>query len=337
MKKILYLLFHYPQTTETYIKTEIEAVRDRYELRIVANGMASDPYTNHFPFILAPDNLNQLAEVIREFKPDVLHSHWFMSNVGLLSRITGVPFTLRSHSFDTSWRGAMPGYFASMIPDVNSDRCLGVLAFPHIHQKLIGHGIRAEKLVASYPVVDIPRFHNREPNGRAVMTIGAFVPKKQMEDALRIAKWMTDHPGTVPREFNLWVLEYGVEALWKLNEEMGRPAHPQPRAEPEEMPAIYKRHEWLLFTANRELNSVGWPLCIAEAQASGVGVLLPDLRPDLHQYAGPSGYFYNTLEEAAEILAGPYPEEKRLAAFDYCQQWDFQRHVNQLTDLWDRA
>jgi hypothetical protein len=193
-------------------------------------------------------------------------------------------------------------------------------------------GIREDKLVVSYPVADLQRFNNLAPNGEGVMGLGACVAKKQMEDILRVAK-----SGHVKREFNLWAIEYGVDDLKAVNEKNGNPVKFQPGTPHEMMPAVYKKHHWLFVTANREMNTLGWPLCVAEAQASGRGVLLPDLRPDLHEYAGASAYFYNTLDEAAAILASPFPPEKRLAAFHHCQQWDFRYHKHHLTDLWDKA
>ena len=90
-----------------------------------------------------------------------------------------------------------------------------------------------------------------------------------------------------------------------------------------DMPPMYKKHEWLVYTACRTLGHVGWPMAVAEAQASGVGVLVPNLRPDLADYVGEAGYLYDSLEEAAEIIQQPFPDDKRQL-----------RHDFQRTELW---
>jgi hypothetical protein len=76
---------------------------------------------------------------------------------------------------------------------------------------------------------------------------------------------------------------------------------------------------------------------IAEAQASGVGVLMKNLRPDLKDFVGPCGFLYNSVEEAAKILSQPFPEELRQMGFEHAKKNDIEQHKHVLTDLWDRA
>ena len=78
------------------------------------------------------------------------------------------------------------------------------------------------------------------------------------------------------------------------------------------MPAEYKKHQWLVYTASTELRTVGWPLAIAEAQASGVGVVMANIRADIAQYVGSAGFVYDTFEEVHEIVRQSFDHDQRL-------------------------
>jgi hypothetical protein len=99
----------------------------------------------------------------------------------------------------------------------------------------------------------------------------------------------------------------------------------------------YKQHQWLVYTAAFELATVGWPMAVAEAQAAGVGVCMPNIRPDLKEYIGNAGYLYDSISEVAEIIAKPVPDEIREAGFLQAKKSDIQEHKHLLTDLWHKA
>ena len=200
--RVLYVLKNFPQMSETYIKTEIEAVQESCDIRIVSTKAANLPAKNHAPYEQFTD-LAAIREVIEEFRPDVLHSHWLHSVkiLGNLSRLTGVPFTVRAHSFDSIWPepysvvervpffGAFrnPSHIRRAVDLINGELCLGVLNFPFARSRLERAGIRPDKLFDCYPVVNYRLFHNEEPNGDAIMNVGACIPKKKMEDFLDLA------------------------------------------------------------------------------------------------------------------------------------------------------
>ena len=91
----MYILKNFPQMSETYIKTEIEAVRERCEIAVVATKKANLPAKNHVPFRQIED-LSVIRELIKEFRPHVLHSHWLHSAklLGKLASKINVPFTV---------------------------------------------------------------------------------------------------------------------------------------------------------------------------------------------------------------------------------------------------
>jgi glycosyltransferase involved in cell wall biosynthesis len=335
--RILYVVHHFPQISETYIRSEIEALSDEYDIRVVSLNQANYPYKTHAPYQVTDDPAT-IEAAIAEFQPNVLHTHWlemarvvayfagfFPSNRGR----PNIPFTIRTHSFDVlEQKGQLIEDSAAL---VNSDLCLGILAFPFARPLLEQGGVRPEKIHDCYPVVNYPRFLDRSPNGKGVMNVGACLPKKQMADFLELACAFPDRP------FDLYALGYQTPEITRLNESRGDPVRIIPPVEPEDMRAEYKKHEWLVYTASRDMNSVGWPMAVAEAQAAGVGVCLPNIRPDLNEYVGGAGFLYNSVSEVAEILRKPFPDEMRQMGFEQAKKSDIVRHKTILTDLWQGA
>lgn len=345
--RILYILPHYPQISETYMQVEISALRDEYEIKIISLKEPDLAYKNHDPYRLIADPV-QLREAVEEFRPSIIHSHWLHRRsvplIGDLARQTNVPFTIRAHSFDSIWKWKQPSLFGRLlgkndvpqsivnaVPIVNDDLCLGVLAFPFVRPHLERAGMRAEKIYDCYPVVDYERFQDSSPNGQAVMNGGACLPKKKMEDFLALA---TALPET---EFNLYAMGYRVKDLRQANGKLGSPVNIMPTVEPDEMPREYKKHRWLVYTASSEIITTGWPVMIAEAQASGVGVCMRKIRPDLEEYIGECGFLYDSIHDARDIISQPFPEELRQIGFEHAKKSDIQRHKHILTDLWQKA
>lgn len=332
--RVMYVLLQYPQLSETYIRSEIEALKADFEIEIISLIPADYPYRDFFPFKLLASR-EDIQREIERFRPDVLHTHWLHTQLEVvirLARDNDTPFTVRAHSFDTLFTPpAIPGALAQAVEALNSDLCLGVLALPFSVQNLLYAGIDARKITAVYPVVDYANFLDRSPNGDAVLNVGASLPKKKFEDFVQLGASL---PGL---EFNLYSIGYGSAALETANEAQGSPIRVRRPVEPGDMPAVYKHHRWLVVTASKEMGTVGWPLCIAEAQASGVGVCVPNLRPDLRDYVGESGFFYESVDEVRDIITRPYPERMRQAGFEQARKSDVGGHKTVLTDLWQLA
>ncbi|MBW4647120.1 MAG: hypothetical protein KME06_00235 [Kastovskya adunca ATA6-11-RM4] len=353
MKKasVMYIIRGYPQISQTYVKTELEAIHDDYDVTIVSRKPSNVPYQNHFPYhhLTKQDAIRELVEQV---KPDVIHTHYLnqLEFVGSLAEKMGIPFTVRSHSYDTmalrkkNWKGRIREVLERNTPQfqkvakikqnlhwANHELCLGILSFPFARQYMEKAGVRADKIIDCYPVVNYELFHDRSPNGNAIMNTGAAIPKKKMEDYIQLASWMPE------QEFNLYALGYDVDQLKALNEAKGNPVNIILPVEPNQMRPEYKKHQWLVYTAAFDLATVGWPMAVAEAQAAGVGVCVPRIRPDLQEYVGEGGFLYDSIEEVREIIAKPVPEEIREAGFLQAKKSGIQEHKHLLTELWDKA
>jgi hypothetical protein len=331
-KRVEYVLRQYPQVTETYIETEIRAAWECHDVDIVALNVATEPSRDHHPFCCVGGNDEQAAiKVASEFKPDVVHGHE-LDNARMLSRVAralGLPFTVRAHSYDVLGLGPER---LSVIADVlNADDCLGCLAFPFARPMLTSAGVSDDKIHDCFPVLDYGRFYDTSPNGDGIMNVGACQPKKQMDDFLSLARSM---PGC---QFDLFAVGFEIDSLRPRNWELGSPVKFMPRLDHRDMPAAYKQHQWLVYTASPAVGTVGWPVAVAEAQASGVGVCMRHIRPDLRDYLGNAGFLFDRLEEVREIVSQPVPTSVREKGFLQARKSDIRRHLSILGRLWAQA
>ncbi len=342
--RVAVVVGEYPETSETYVHWELHALSHDYELLIVSLGPPGIPFQDHLPYVHI-SNEDEIASAIARFGPIAIHTHYLtrLDLMGRLAERTGVPFTVRSHSFDVLQTFNIEGIedperlarrrgrAAEIAAHVNADACAGVLCFPFTRPMLEEGGCRPEKLVDCFPVMNLDLFLDRSPNGRGVMNTGAALPKKAMEDFLRLASRKRE------LDFTLYALGHKVGELARLNDELGRPVRFSNPVAPSSMPAEYKKHDWLVYTASFELNTVGWPMAIAEAQASGVGVCMANLRPDLKEYVGEAGFLFDTVEQVEEIISRPFPDDLRNIGFELAARSDVKQHKSLLIQLWEAA
>jgi len=330
MRRVLYFVREYPQASQTYIRAEIDRVKRRgFAVSVVTVQAADIAYDGHEPFeILKELSGAALEDVVRRHRPDIIHTHDFKfvrASLGI-ARMAGTFYTARTHSFDVLEQGNLED--ALSIAAVNDPACRGLLCFPFVVDRLVKVGISAAKIVPCWPVVDLAKFRNRAPNGPDVMNVGAVLPKKAMHLFADLAKTLPD------TRFNLYMLGYHAAEIEAYARATGSPMHIVPPVHPDDMPAEYKKHRWMVYTASKEIGTVGWPLSVAEAQASGVGVLLQNIRPDVAEYVGPGGYVFDTIEDARRIISEPFPDERREAGFLHAEKSDIDKHIELLFQLW---
>ena len=332
--RILVLVNTYPQLSETYKETERRALAERYDVLIVADKYPPTRIRNLGEFHqirFLETSIPKFNELVAEFRPTVVHAH-YIHLAGIahsMAKMANTGFTIRTHSFDVLRLDRTT--LRKWIGFLNKSRCLGVLAFPFLRQRLLDAGLREDRLHDSFPVIDYKLFHDRGPNGDAIMNVGACLPKKRMNDFVDLAAAM---PGS---RFNLYPVSYDSTLLREYNEKHGSPVDVREPVEPLEMPGEYKKHRWMVYTACPERKTVGWPLAVAEAQAAGVGVCLANIRPDLAQYLGGGGFLFDRIEDVQKIVSQPVPDEIREIGFEQARKSDVRQHIDLLERLWQRA
>ena len=330
--KVLMVLQGYPTISQTYMTNEVDALKDAYDLRIVSTKQGNLPGKDYHAFEVVTEK-GRMREIVEEFRPHILHGH-YLHTAKLLAELGEryrIPFTIRTHSFDSLKRwDRKPRLGFPEVRAACSDACAGVLVFPFVRPLMESVGVPAAKLIDCYPVINYRRFHDRSSNGDSILNVGACIPKKRMEDFVNLGK-LVDKP------LNIYAIGYEHESLRAYNEANGSPVCVHQAVEPQEMPAVYKAHGWLVYTADFKLKTVGWPMAVAEAQAAGVGICFPNIRPDVSEYVGGAGFLYDSIEQAAGIVRSPCPEEVRERGFEQARKSDIEEHKHLLTDIWDRV
>jgi hypothetical protein len=328
-QRILYITRQYPQVTESYIETELRVLVERgYDVHVITLNPATDPRRETHAFRYIPQRDEEaVARAVREIGPDVVHGHELDNarRIADAARVAGVPFTIRTHSYDVL--GLPEERMRGLAAHLAGEDCLGVLGFPFAREPLLAVGVDPERFHEVWPVLDYDRFHDRGPNGDRVMNLGACQPKKGMDQYVRLASELPE------RGFDLFAVGFGIDRVRALNDALGAPVSFMPLTEHSRMPAEYKAHEWLVYTAAER--TVGWPVAVAEAQAAGVGVCMQLVREDIREYVGDAGYVFETTDELHEILSAPFSPERRELGFEHARRSDARGHVGLLERLWE--
>ena len=334
--KILLLYKGYPRISQTYQIVEAFEICRNHEIMIFSFDW--DLFTkadNHLPFSFNHP-LKQLKS-IREFKPDIIHSH-FLDTFDLcvkLSQTLRIPFTIKSHSFDILGDDfSLPKRLFKQINENKS--CLKILVFPEFFDKLVGFGINSDKLLKMYPTIDVKQFlHVDIANGPHIMSGGAFLPKKNIKGFILLSKRIKERfPEKCISYYSVMENRTYYDEMIQFNANQGNPVR-FVTTQPENMPLEYKKHQWLIYTACPELKTVGNPLMVAEAQASGVGVIMYALRETLKDYVTDNGYLYQKDDEVLDIISRNFSDEKRKNAIEIAKsRYDIKDKISELESCW---
>lgn len=348
---VLYIVKEFPQISQTYIKCEIEQIERDHDVVVLTRREPDLSYEPHHGYQRV-SSVDEAVEIAQDVCPDVIHTHYLnqLAFTGQLAERLTTPFTARAHSFDVlalrrkSLRGrikervraklagsttlARSWEFRQGMPYLAHELFRGLLTFPFARPWLREAGVSDDAMIDTFPAVDVAKFMDRSPNGEDVMNTGVATAKKKMEDFLYLSTLVPE------RKFRLYAMGYDVERLRAANESRASDVEIVPPIQPDAMPAEYKRHQWLVYTADFDLATVGWPMAVAEAQASGVGVCMPRIRDDLALYLGDGGILYDAIEDVADIVRRPVPHELREAGFEQARRSDIADNIHLLTDLW---
>lgn len=358
-RRVLYFIVRYPTFSETYMHEEIRSVRDRYEVDIVTYALCIDPRQEPFPYHYVPylDTclvygkfgsvnrdfsslrqrffLDRIDRLIEEFRPDVMHAHYFGLALLLdnLSQRHGIPYTLRTHSMDVL--SEPEDKLKVLCETVSRPACLRVLTFPRFRETLLRHGASSDRLVDCWPVLNFGRFatEGRASGGRRVMCAGPAIRKKRHGDFVDLAARMRGSGFS----FELYARGPSLLKTRAHNLASGSPVQIA-YVDPDQMPAVYREHDWLVYPSDPAVNKVGLPVSIVEAQAAGLGVCwqeLPGRRDEQLEFLGGAGLLFQSIDEVPALLEAGYPEAMRARGLENARKCDIQGHRHLLTEAWD--
>ena len=334
--KILLLYKGYPRISHSYQSVEAIELNKNHEIMISPYDWELFTKANiHLPFTFNHP-LKELKNIIK-FKPDIIHSHYLdtFDVCVKLSETLKIPFTIKSHSFDILDNDFyIPKKYAKQIND--NKHCLKIIVFPEFFNKLISIGINETKLVAMYPTIDVNKFINLEiENGPHIMSGGAFLPKKNIKGFITLSKKIKERfPNKIISYYSVMENKSYYDEIMIFNKSHNNPVN-FITVQPENMPMEYKKHQWLIYSACPEKKTVGNPLMIAEAQASGVGVIMYNLRENLSDYVTSNGYLYDNDAQVLEIISNNFNEEKRNNAVEIAKdRYDIQEKIKIIENIW---
>ena len=334
---IVVFVTNYPAISETYIEVELQQIARHFSPIVIAEvDVKAAPYLAYsatIPYYVTND-IDRITAIVREYQPVYLHGHWLTNapKIHLISTKTGVPFTIRAHSFDSFYvRSTQCGNRDDIFSSLRSDLCRGIFTFPFFAGTFKEFGVKNDKVFLTPPVVDTELFLNNVEKLPGILNIGAFVDKKNMLEFIDIAL-ISRQNNSAP--FNIIPVGIDISVLEKYNENNGSPVRIYSPVPHHKMPEVYGKNSWLLYTACTLKKTIGWPIAISEAMAAGLGICMPNVRDDLQDYVGPTLKIYNSVKQAAEIVASPPNKSDLEAARTKVLKYDIRHTIKPLLQLW---
>jgi glycosyltransferase involved in cell wall biosynthesis len=290
--KILYVVWHYPQLSESYLEGEIRCMlRFGADIELWREVGPASPYPASVPV-----HEGDIAEVVARVRPDAIHVHWL--GYALAQRETldaiGLPLTLRMHGFD-----ATPEQFARLLAMRCLHRCY---AFPAQLGLPGGDDPRVRAVPSAFDTSYFSPAAEKDPS--LVVRAGACLPSKDIalffEAAKRCPKHRFVFAGVTCNEW-----EHYVEELRRLRDEMRSPVELRFDVPREQAAALIGSAGIYLHTIHPPSAPfgapIGMPISIAEAMATGCYPLVRDL-PELRAYVGEAGDSYADVEDAVRKI-----------------------------------
>ena len=290
--RVLYVVWHYPQLSETYLNGEIRCMqRFGAEVELWRSVGPASPCVDTVPVHEGP-----LREVVERVRPDAIHVHWLSYALSQDEALTGlgVPVTVRMHGFDVR-----PAQFERMLSRPWLHRAY---VFPR-QLGLPGAGDpRVCAMPAAFDTGHFPATAEKDP--RLVLRAGACIPSKDIGLFMELAKRCPRHrfvfAGVTCNEWEHYPAE-----LRRLRDELQSPVELRFDLPRGEMAALFARAGTYLHTIHpptAEFGApIGMPISIAEAMATGAYVLVRDL-PELVYFVGDAGVAYADAADAARLL-----------------------------------
>jgi glycosyltransferase involved in cell wall biosynthesis len=285
--RVLYAMWHYPQLTESYVETEIRAVRKLgVHVEVWSEEDVAVPHESEVRI-----HRGTLEEAITKVSPQVIHTHWLhiAKNYEPLLKANKIPATVRSHGFE-------------MTPELvyalnSSDTIQKVFLFPHQLEQLSYRSDKLETITAAFnESLYAPSFKKKRT---MVLRVGAAIRTKDYRTFMETALLCPEH------EFVLvlgtaYKVEFMVEEIVEANRALGSPVKILHDIQPEEIKNIVKQSGIYMHTIGKD-EPFGMSISIAEAMATGAVLVVCD-RPEIRAYAGEAAFYYSSAEDAAKFI-----------------------------------
>ena len=290
--RVLYVLWQYPQLSESYIETEIGCMK-RWGVHVEAwsENYCASPYEPTVPV-----HRGSLAQAITDAQPDVLHVHWLGIAQSHRDELTkaNLPLTVKTHGFETN--------DVSLRAILSLGTLRRVFCFPH-QIPATGAEPRYQPLQAAF---DTTLFHSQPNKDRhLVVRTAAALPSKDLQFFFQVAKRLPKHR-FVLAAVTCSLMEQYVDELKSLWQQQGCPGELMVDVPREQLAPLVEQAGLYLHTTllpgEPGGTPIGMPVSIAEAMATGAHVLVRAGTP-LVGYAGDAGCAYRDADHAAKLIA----------------------------------
>lgn len=281
--KVLYILAHFPQNSESYVDAEMSYVLDRgikVEVWSPVSGYGDDP--------VVKVHRGSISDAIHSFLPDVIHIHHMTTASYYVDQCPRDRVTVRAHSFD--WDSKL------LLKLIKHPAVRKIFAFPHFAALIPG----IEPLPVAY---DPKRYYRCEDKDRrSVVRVAAGLPTKRLEDFITVGNRL-GNDADFTLALNLangkeWVLDKAADH----NRQNGGRVRILKNLSKTKVSELVRRAGIYMSTANAAAHPFGNPISIAEAMATGAVVLARADGKVVSDYLGRGSLLYSTLEEAEEII-----------------------------------
>lgn len=290
--RILYVVWHYPQLSESYIETEIRVfLRLGAQVEIWRQAAPASAYAASIRI-----HEGDIRQAVGSFDPHVIHVHWLgfaLANEGMLAQINR-PVTVRLHGFEVTHE--------ALDELLRRPWVSRVYAFPH-QTRLIATGDPRVRSVRS--VFDTTLFApENEKDRRMILRTAAALESKDLEMMFELAKSLPDFRVVLAvvtcnerERYAHFLRDYHrdersrVELLFDVQ----RP----------DIAQLVKSAGIYVQTARRPgeayATPIGMPVGIAEAMATGCFVVAPDL-PEFAKYLAGTNVLYRDFADAVKQI-----------------------------------
>jgi glycosyltransferase involved in cell wall biosynthesis len=288
--RILYALQFFPQLSESFVTTEIAAMREQgVEIVVWSEHEPPVPYATDVT-VLRGD----LGEAIAKVRPRLVHVHnsYHALRYAPIAQAAGVSMTVRGHGFEFTEERLRALSQTSAIR--------AVFQFPHFITDRAFDGVDTTKLRAMTCCFNPDLYFPRGvPDHRLVVRAGIASPTKHLDAFIRTAAMCPRHRFVLAACWSVGYPDH-LEELEALNRSLGEPVEILVNRPHAEVANLMRRAGIHLHTHALQ-EPYGMPVSIAESMAAGCYVIARR-SPASAAFVADVGKTYDTEAEAIALV-----------------------------------